>query len=151
RLLNEAVIPPPLRRREKSREVLRTPGSDALSLRHVSGMVTCCVGRDTGHLRRRTSSLVVDRIDDVGLGSRSPVCHARQSRSQEQHMGGGVERKPGGSTLVQMAYARADAAAPTPGKRTLTEQLPGADRAAPVAPTAAGASAEASVLEGRAR
>lgn len=66
-------------------------------------------------------------------------------------MGGGVERKPGGITLVQMAYARADAAAPAPGKRTLTEQLPGADRAAPVAPITAGASAEAAVPEGKAR
>ncbi len=45
-------------------------------------------------------------------------------------MSGGLERKPGGSSLVQRTTA--DAADPAPGKRTLTEQVgPGVPGAAP--------------------
>ena len=50
-------------------------------------------------------------------------------------MSGGLEHKPGGSSLVQRATA--DAAEPAPGKRTLTEQLGPATTSAPSGHTAA--------------
>jgi hypothetical protein len=38
-------------------------------------------------------------------------------------MNGGLERKPGGSSIAQETFENGPAAMPGPGKRTLTEQL----------------------------